>query len=428
MKNKICEVENDNFILKYIKNDEKDSKEKFGYCYFKKEKKISFKFDYNFYKFKFGKCECEFNIYDGFIQCYSLSKDKNKLYIKEKLNKEKGKNFNFDLFISNIGNKNHSFILLHYNIINNLNFAIDNKIIYSKKINEFLKIFTNKIPDFKKKLYDYKKLLEENKEKEIKEYKEISNGIELFFDSEKRILSEIQLALMNNKPQENFELETHEYKYLFKSQTYFFYSNNKEKILLEINYHPLYIHYFSDKGDEIFIDYKNKDNCIFQISDKILFLFKIDFNYSGLLNEKFGIEKGKKYTYIGNYFNDLYNGQGLLISQSYIYKGNFLKGNKTDKNCLILIDNIIYKGGIENNELKGKGEYNNKGNKKIEADFEKGDISGKCKFTYKNGDTFEGNMKNGIKKGEWIYIPKDKKMNMKAIYNEQNQFDIQYNY
>ena len=115
MKNKICEVENDNFILKYIKNDEKDSKEKFGYCYFKKEKKISFKFDYNFYKFKFGKCECEFNIYDGFIQCYSLSKDKNKLYIKEKLNKEKGKNFNFDLFISNIGNKNHSFILLHYN-------------------------------------------------------------------------------------------------------------------------------------------------------------------------------------------------------------------------------------------------------------------------------------------------------------------------
>ena len=37
-------------------------------------------------------------------------------------------------------------------------------------------------------------------------------------------------------------------------------------------------------------------------------------------------------------------------------------------------------------------------------------------------------MKNGIKKGEWIYISKDKKMNMKAIYNEQNQFDIQYNY
>ena len=233
---------------------------------------------------------------------------------------------------------------------------------------------------------------------------------------------------MNNKPQENFELETEEYKYLFKEQNYFFNSNNKEKKLLEITFHPLNIHYFSEKEGEFFIDYKNKDNYLYQISDQILFLFKTDFNYVGLLNEKFGIEKGKKYTYIGNYLNDLYNGLGLLISQSYIYKGNFSKGNKTDKNCLILIDNIIYKGGIESNELKGKGIYNNKDNKKIEAEFERGDISGKCKFTYKNGDTFEGNMKNGIKKGEWIYNTNNKKMNMKVIYDEQNQFNAQYNY
>ncbi len=428
MKNKICEVENDNFILKYIKDNDKESKEKFGYCYFKKEKKMSFKFDFNFHKFKFGKCECDFNILDGSIQCFSLSKDRNKLYLKEKLNKEKGKNFDFESFIKNIGNKNHSFLLVHYNIIYNLKFAIDYKIIYSIKIYEIFKSSINKISDLKKKLNDYKKILDDNKEKEIKEYKEISNIIENFFDNEKRILTEIQSTLMNNKPQENFELETEEYKYLFKEHNYFFNSNNKEKKLLEITFHPLNIHYYSEKEGEIFIDYKNKDNYLYQISDQILFLFKTDFNYVGLLNEKFGIEKGKKYTYIGNYLNDLYNGLGLLISQSYIYKGNFSKGNKTDKNCLILIDNIIYKGGIESNELKGKGIYNNKDNKKIEAEFERGDISGKCKFTYKNGDTFEGNMKNGIKKGEWIYNTNDKKMNMKVIYDEQNQFNAQYNY
>ena len=37
-------------------------------------------------------------------------------------------------------------------------------------------------------------------------------------------------------------------------------------------------------------------------------------------------------------------------------------------------------------------------------------------------------MKNGIKKGEWIYNTNDKKMNMKVIYDEQNQFNAQYNY
>ena len=47
MKNKIIEVENENFILNCIKDDKDKKKYQFGICQFKKKKQIAFTFKLN---------------------------------------------------------------------------------------------------------------------------------------------------------------------------------------------------------------------------------------------------------------------------------------------------------------------------------------------------------------------------------------------
>ena len=121
-----------------------------------------------------------------------------------------------------------------------------------------------------------------------------------------------------------------------------------------------------------------------------------------------------------------FNGYGIIISLLHIYRGNFIKSSKNDKNCKIFLKNHLYEGGIEKNELNGKRKYIIENDNVIEGNFSHGDIEGEVKFTFENGDTYEGNVSNKSKKGKWIYYSKENKI-LCAVF-DQNNNEITYDY
>ena len=135
---------------------------------------------------------------------------------------------------------------------------------------------------------------------------------------------------------------------------------------------------------------------------------------------QFGVEIQKNFSYLGHYKHDLYEGKGILFTNIYKYIGNFTKGAKDDTNCLILFNNVnhLYKGGIKKNEFFGNGNYCIQNEYSFSGTFNKGDIDGKVKFTFENGDVFEGEMVNGVKKNEWLYLQNNKVV-MKANYDNE---------
>jgi hypothetical protein len=62
MKNKIQEIGNDNFILKFIKENNNKGIGPFAICQFKNYKKISFKFDFDNMITNFQNCELTIDI------------------------------------------------------------------------------------------------------------------------------------------------------------------------------------------------------------------------------------------------------------------------------------------------------------------------------------------------------------------------------
>ena len=120
MKTKIQEIEKDNFILKYIKDQTNKGIGPFALCKYKTSNKISFKFNFDYMLSNFQNCELTFDIQKSIIQCYTPKNNINKniLYIEEQMTKESKikNNFDMNLFIEKIGNKKISFDLIKYNI------------------------------------------------------------------------------------------------------------------------------------------------------------------------------------------------------------------------------------------------------------------------------------------------------------------------
>ena len=80
MKSKIQEIENDNFILKYIKDQSNKGIGPFALCKYKTSNKISFKFNFDYMLSNYQNCEMCFDI------TKSLSNTKiNYPYIKLKI-------------------------------------------------------------------------------------------------------------------------------------------------------------------------------------------------------------------------------------------------------------------------------------------------------------------------------------------------------
>ena len=196
----------------------------------------------------------------------------------------------------------------------------------------------------------------------------------------------------------------------------------------------------TNPNNDIYITISEKNSINFQILNKLILYITDSSSFLGLIlpqknnqktnsDELFGIERGKKYLYIGNIIKDNFSGFGLLITPFFCYKGKFSNSNKSDKDGFILFgeDNHFYKGGILGDELNGKGKYQNKKGIVIEGNFEKDDVKGICKFTFSNGDEYQGEMNGNIKNGEWNYINKINGKKMKVIFNNENN-DVTYIY
>ena len=448
MKSKIQEIENDNFILKYIKDQTNKGIGPFALCKYKNSNKISFKFNFDYMLSNYQNCEMCFDITKSLIQCYTPknSVNKNILYIEESMiNENKIKNnFDMNLFIEKIGNKKAIFDLIKYKITSELKYSIYIKILNIQKILDYINVTFPVIKEAENFLGEYKKILNneniKDKYKTMKEFKLIQNNVDNLIDKIKRKIIEFKNNINDNKPKFTFEIKGNNYIFKTKSNEYIFYLYQKQKfeIIIEKN-NSLNINYTNPNND-IYITISEKNSINFQILNKLILYITDSSSFLGLIlpqknnqktnnDELFGIERGKKYLYIGNIIKDNFSGFGLLITPFFCYKGKFSNSNKSDKDGLILFgeDNHFYKGCILGDELNGKGKYQNKKGIVIEGNFEKDEIKGICKFTFNNGDEYKGEMNGNIKSGEWNYINKINGKKMKVIFNNENN-DVTYIY
>ena len=448
MKSQIQEIESDNFILKYIKDQSNKGIGSFALCKYKNSNKITFKFNFDYMLSNYQNCEMCFDITKSLIQCYTPknSVNKNILYIEESMiNENKIKNnFDMNLFIEKIGNKKAIFDLIKYKITSELKYSIYIKILNIQKILDYINVTFPVIKEAENFLGEYKKILNneniKDKYKTMKEFKLIQNNVDNLIDKIKRKIIEFKNNINDNKPKFTFEIKGNNYIFKTKSNEYIFYLYQKQKfeIIIEKN-NSLNINYTNPNND-IYITISEKNSINFQILNKLILYITDSSSFLGLIlpqknnqktnsDELFGIERGKKYLYIGNIIKDNFSGFGLLITPFFCYKGKFSNSNKSDKDGLILFgeDNHFYKGGILGDELNGKGKYQNKKGIVIEGNFEKDDVKGICKFTFSNGDEYQGEMNGNIKSGEWNYINKINGKKMKVIFNNENN-DVTYIY
>ena len=448
MKSQIQEIESDNFILKYIKDQSNKGIGSFALCKYKNSNKITFKFNFDYMLSNYQNCEMCFDITKSLIQCYTPknSVNKNILYIEESMiNENKIKNnFDMNLFIEKIGNKKAIFDLIKYKITSELKYSIYIKILNIQKILDYINVTFPVIKEAENFLGEYKKILNneniKDKYKTMKEFKLIQNNVDNLIDKIKRKIIEFKNNINDNKPKFTFEIKGNNYIFKTKSNEYIFYLYQKQKleIIIEKN-NSLNINYTNPNND-IYITISEKNSINFQILNKLILYITDSSSFLGLIlpqkknqktnsDELFGIERGKKYLYIGNIIKDNFSGFGLLITPFFCYKGKFSNSNKSDKDGFILFgeDNHFYKGGILGDELNGKGKYQNKKGIVIEGNFEKDDVKGICKFTFSNGDEYQGEMNGNIKSGEWNYINKINGKKMKVIFNNENN-DVTYIY
>ena len=435
MKTRIQEIENENFILKFIKDNNIKGIGNFAICQFKNTKKITFKFDFDYMLTNFENCELVFDFNKNLIQCYIPNNNINKylLYVEEPLS-NKENNFNLSSFMEKIGNKKSSFDLLKFNISTELKFSINEKILSIEKNLEFINSFFDLIKNIETFLNNNKKAISNDKSdnfKTIKEFKIIQNNVETLIDKTKRSLIEVKNNIYFNKPKYTFEIKGENFIFKSKENEYIFYLYKKQKleIILESNNNSLLSISYTNNDYDIYITINNKNEINMQIINKLIIYLAESTSFMGSIisnsdnnTELFGFEKGKKYLYIGHFIKDNFAGLGLLITPFFSYRGKFSNSNKSDNNGYILFgdENHFYKGGILGDELNGKGKYQNKKGIIIEGNFEKDEIKGICKFTFNNGDQYQGEMIGNIKKGEWNYNNKISGKKLKVVFDNEN--------
>ena len=114
--------------------------------------------------------------------------------------------------------------------------------------------------------------------------------------------------------------------------------------------------------------------------------------------------------YSGEWDNDKYNGKGLINYTFGDYFLGYFVNNKKEGKGKLYYNNNCYEGDFKDDKKNGKGIlkiYNSKSNKPLiiyDGIFVNDILIGYCKITYKNGDIYEGNIKNYKKEGFGIYI------------------------
>lgn len=435
MKNKLVEIENDNFFLKFIQNKNVDKKDKnftFGICQFKNNKVVAFKYEFSLiYSFDDiinylrNKCELVFELTKHKI----LLSNKDDLFYEEKMNKNMLKSFEVANFITSIPNTVQSYLKCDEMLQMYTKFAIQSKINFFSNISNIIpnednfSLLNSNIEKFKtildKETITYSK---------NNEYEQLSKSISIFLEEAKKQYGNIINFIIGQKPNFNFTLKNNQNSFYSKENEYI--SIVSQKRNLQITFSPFNLKLIFPSKKEIYILYKNPNEFSIQSPGTFQIIYHPNYIFCGLIKDRtkyFGIEKQKNFTYIGYYKDELFNGYGIIISLLHIYRGNFIKSSKNDKNCKIFLKNHLYEGGIEKNELNGKGKYIIENDNVIEGNFSHGNIEGEVKFTFENGDTYGGNVSNKSKKGKWIYYSKENKIELCAVF-DQNNNEITYDY
>jgi hypothetical protein len=126
---------------------------------------------------------------------------------------------------------------------------------------------------------------------------------------------------------------------------------------------------------------------------------------------KWGI--GNKYEedcYTGEWKNNKIEGKGKYIWKNVnIYEGDFKEGKRTGKGKRTFENGDIYSGDFVDNKFEGKGIYmwsasRSNTKRKYEGDWKEGNMEGKGKETFNNGDTYSGDFVGNLREGNGIYI------------------------
>ena len=107
--------------------------------------------------------------------------------------------------------------------------------------------------------------------------------------------------------------------------------------------------------------------------------------YKGKLNGK-GVYKYKDVLYIGDFRDNIREGKGVLINKKFRYKGQFNMGKIDGYGKIVFLEN-----------KEDIGEY--------EGFFKENNIEGKGTMRWRNGNIYQGDMKNGKMNGFGKFIP-----------------------
>ena len=101
-----------------------------------------------------------------------------------------------------------------------------------------------------------------------------------------------------------------------------------------------------------------------------------------------GIYKDKDTLYIGSFEYGIRQGKGILLTQKFEYNGEFSRGKISGYGKIVFLDDksdiAEYEGFFKDNCIEGKGT-----------------------MKWKNGNLYQGEMKNGKMNGKGRFIPKD---------------------
>lgn len=437
---KILKIEKEAMTMKYIRKNKNERS--FAICYLRKDNILLFQLEIDIHQKRF-QCEIIIDYNNKTISLLLSRKEIRKDMIRLIINMTKPINTTKDKILDELNELNHiiPFENIKYQIIPYIKLAIDNKIIILKAYigNIINKIQQDIIKEIKSKLQEMKDILI-IKSMKYNTQSEYHSNIDInakdIISKAKSFINCYKTVQETSNPQFSYDYSIADIQYKCKVNDYVFINNTTHKMIILAS--PFQI-YLQDKklNTEVSFTYKNDDDYLFKQSDGIVIISKESFCFVGISennknNSSFGVEQAKDHIYLGLMSGNKFNGLGLLLTSSFIYRGLFKNGMKNDDKAIILIEpNIKYNGSIVDDSLQGKGIYEYQSDirliQKIIFEWKNNRVEGKTQIIYSNQDSFEGNIGfNNKPIGKWVYHSNNKQLPDMSIDYESKP--INYNY
>ena len=152
------------------------------------------------------------------------------------------------------------------------------------------------------------------------------------------------------------------------------------KVIFVLLVFNTFFHLNAQSNSQVDVTFENGDRYVGQVSN----------------NKKNGVGtyitiNGNKY--VGEWKDDIMEGQGILIDQDGKYEGKFLNGLMHGNGILTLKNGRVYKGQFKDNKMHGNGILTD-ADGKYEGQFFNGLMHGNGVLTLNNGQVFRGEFKN----------------------------------